>query len=55
MRKKSGEERLKIAMGLRKLVLKLAEENIKNQNPKITSRELKKLLQKRIYGLPSNP
>jgi hypothetical protein len=50
MREKSGEERLKIAMDLRNLSLKLAEENIKDQNPKIFSKELKKLLQERIYG-----
>lgn len=51
MRKKSGEERLKIAMDLRKLVLKLAKEGIRNQNPNISSKELKTQLQKRIYGL----
>jgi hypothetical protein len=50
MRKKSGEERLKIAMELRDLVLKLAKESIKSQNPKISSERLKAILQKRIYG-----
>jgi hypothetical protein len=50
MRKKSGEERLKIAMELRKLALKMAEENIRAKNPKISSKKLKKFLQKRIYG-----
>jgi len=50
MRKKSGEERLKIAMELRGLVLKLAEEGIKNQNPNISSEDLKAHLQERIYG-----
>jgi hypothetical protein len=50
MRKKSGQERLKIAMDLRRLALKLAKEGIKNQNPKISSRELKAYLQERIYG-----
>ncbi len=51
MRKKSGEERLKIAMELRKLTLKLAEIGIKEQNPNISPQELKMSLQKRIYGL----
>jgi len=50
MRKKSGEERLKIAMNLRKLVLELAKAQIKSQTPKISSQKLKKALQKRIYG-----
>ena len=50
MRKKNGEERLKIAMELRNFVIKLAECNIKNQNPKISKKELKIALQKRIYG-----
>ncbi|MBU2634986.1 hypothetical protein KJ841_00725 [Patescibacteria group bacterium] len=50
MRRKSGEERLKIAMELRGLSLKMAEENIKNQNPNISSEDLKARLQERIYG-----
>lgn len=50
MRKKSGEERLKIAFDLRKLVLKLAEVSIKDKFPEISSEELKKKLQERIYG-----
>lgn len=50
MRQKTGEERLKIAMDLRNFVIKLAEYNIKNQNPKISKKELKIALQKRIYG-----
>lgn len=50
MKKKSGEKRLKISIELRELVLKLAKESIKNRNPKISSEELKGLLQKRIYG-----
>ncbi|MFH1894798.1 MAG: hypothetical protein ABH813_02775 [Patescibacteria group bacterium] len=50
MRKKSGKERLKIAMDLRRLALKMAKAGIKDQNPKISSKELKKLLQERIYG-----
>lgn len=49
MRKKSGEGRLRIAMELRKLALKMAEENIKDQNPNISSKDLKRLLQQRIY------
>ena len=50
MQKKTGEERLKIAMDLRKFVIKLAEQNIKIQSPKISKKELKIALQKRIYG-----
>jgi len=50
MRRKSGEDRLKIAMDLRKLVLKIAEAGIKNQNPNISPKELKAHLQKRVYG-----
>lgn len=50
MRKKTGEERLKIAMELRELSLELAETGIKDQNPSISSQKLKALLQKRIYG-----
>jgi len=50
MRKKSGQERLKIAVELRELVLKLAEAEIKNQKPKVSSKGLKRILQKRIYG-----
>lgn len=55
MRRKSGQERLKIALELRKLALKLAEAKIKEENPKISSPEARKLLLKRIYGfsLPS--
>lgn len=51
MRKKSGQERLKIAMELRKLALKMAEEGIKHQSPNISSEDLKAHLQERIYGL----
>lgn len=50
MRKKSGQERLKIAMDLRELVVALAETAIKNINPKISPQELRKKLQERIYG-----
>ncbi len=50
MKKKSGEERLKIAMDLRKSVLNLAKCGIKHYNPKISKKELKIALQKRIYG-----
>lgn len=39
IRKKSGEERLKIAIDLRRLALKLAEAGIKNQNPNISSED----------------
>ena len=51
MRRKTGEERLKISLDLRKLVLKLAEASIKSENPKITPKILFKQLQERIYGL----
>jgi len=50
MQKKSGEERLKIAMELREFSLKIAEQGIKNQNPDISSEDLKACLQERIYG-----
>ena len=50
MRKKSGQERLKIAMDLRRLALKLTELGIKDQNPNISSKDLKACLQERIYG-----
>lgn len=50
MQKKSGEERLKIAMELREFSLKMAEQGIKNQNPNISSEDLKTCLQERIYG-----
>ncbi|MDI6591842.1 MAG: hypothetical protein QME61_02835 [Patescibacteria group bacterium] len=50
IQKKSGEERLKIAMDLRRLTLKLAEQSIKDQNPNISFKDLKARLQKRIYG-----
>lgn len=50
MRGKTGEERLKTAMDLRRLALKLAECGIKHYRPKISKKELKIELQKRIYG-----
>lgn len=55
MGRKSGQSRLKIALQLRQLALKLAEVQIKEENSKISSKELKKKIQERIYGfnLPS--
>ncbi len=50
MQKKSGEERLKIAMELREFSLKMAKQGIKNQSPNISSEDLKARLQERIYG-----
>jgi hypothetical protein len=50
MRRKSGEERIKIAMELRKFALRLSELGIKTQNPKISKKELKKFLFEKIYG-----
>lgn len=50
MRKKSGQERFKIAMQLRTAVLELAKTAIMDANPKISSEELRKKLQERIYG-----
>src|SRR3989338_5485928 len=50
MREKTGEERLKTAMDLRKLALKLAECGIRHYRTKISKKELKIELQKRIYG-----
>ena len=48
MKEKTGEERLKIAMDLRRFVIKLAEENIKNNKPGISKSNLKKEIIKRI-------
>jgi hypothetical protein len=48
MKKKSGQGRLKIAMDLRDFVIKLAKESIKNQNPRISEKNLKKEILKRI-------
>ena len=53
MRKKSGQERLKIAIQLRAVVLKLAKAAIIDANPKISSEELRNKLQERIYGTGS--
>jgi len=50
MKRKSGEERLKIAMELREFSLKMAGQGIKDQNPNISSKDLKARLQERIYG-----
>lgn len=50
MRKKSGQERLKIAMQLRAAVLELAKTAIIDANPKISSKALRNKLQERIYG-----
>ena len=50
MRNKTGEERLKMAMELRKFVLKIAKAGIKDQHPNISPRDLKANLQERIYG-----
>lgn len=55
MRKKTGEERIKISLELRRLVLKLAEAAIKSKNPKISSKMLFKKLQERIYGFGFHP
>ena len=54
MRKKSGQERLKIAMQLRAAVLELAKTAIRDANPNISPEELRSKLQERIYGT-SNP
>ena len=50
MRKKTGEERLKISLELRKMVLKLAEASIRSKNPQISPKILFKRLQERIHG-----
>lgn len=55
MRKKSGQERLQIAIELRKLVLKLAELEIRNRNPGISIEKLRKSLFERIYGFSFPP
>ncbi|MBI2041962.1 MAG: hypothetical protein HYT20_03010 [Candidatus Nealsonbacteria bacterium] len=51
MRRKSGQERLKIAMQLRATVLELARTAIMDRNPKISSEEFQSKLQERIYGI----
>lgn len=55
MKRKSGEEKIKITMELRKIALKLSEFQIKNQKPKISKKELKKILFERIYGFSFPP
>ena len=50
MRRKSGESRLKIALELRKLVLKMAKAETLSQDPEISSKKLKRKIQERIYG-----
>lgn len=50
MRKKSGEERLKIAMRLNKSELERMKAEIRGKHPNISSREFKKLLFKKRYG-----
>jgi len=50
MRKKSGEERLKIAFELRKMALEMAKSEIKDRNPKISPSKLRKKILQRIYG-----
>lgn len=54
MQRKSGQARLKIALELRKLALKFTEAQIKEKNPKISSKELKRKIQERIYGFALN-
>lgn len=49
LRKMSAEERLKMAFELCKLVFKITQANIKNENPGISSEDLKKELRNRIY------
>lgn len=48
MRQKTGEERIKIAMDLRRFVLKIAECSIRNKNPKISKEDFKKEVSRRI-------
>lgn len=49
MRKIEGEKKVEIAFQLSKFVWRLAEENIRNENPHISEKELKRKLIKRIY------
>lgn len=50
MRRKSGQERLRLALDLRAAVLKLAKTAITDANPAISTRELRNKIQGRIYG-----
>ena len=50
LKQKTGEERLKLALQLRELVLSLAKASIKNEYPNLSAKELQKKLLQRIYG-----
>lgn len=50
LKQKTGEERLKLALQLRELVLSLAKASIKNECPNLSAKELQKKLLQRIYG-----
>jgi len=50
LKQKTGEERLKLALQLRELVLRLAKASIKNEHPNLSAKELQKKLLQRIYG-----
>ena len=53
MRRKSGQERLMLALDLRATVLKLSKTAIMDANPAISTRELRNKIQERIYGTRS--
>jgi len=50
LKQKTGEERLKLALQLRELVLRLAKASIKSECPNSSAKELQKKLLQRIYG-----
>lgn len=50
LKQKTGEERLKLALQLRELVLSLARASIKSECPHLSAKELQKKLLQRIYG-----
>ena len=50
LKQKTGEERLKLSLQLRELVLGLARASIKSECPHLSAKELQKKLLQRIYG-----
>ena len=47
-RKMTGEERLRIALGLHELSCNMAREGIRHQHPEATAEEVERLLQERL-------
>lgn len=50
MRKKSGDEKLRIAMKLTELDIEVMKAEIKAQNPNISSEDFERLLFEKRYG-----